>query len=66
MNNYIDSKVKAYPIWSRDNSKLLLAFILTVIAVYIFPKLGIPQILIKLSFLFLLFIIFHLKENRQK
>ena len=41
MNNYIDSKVKAYPIWSRDNSKLLLAFILTVIAVYIFPKLGI-------------------------
>jgi len=63
MNNYIDSKVKAYPIWSRDNSKLLLAFILTVIAVYIFPKLGIPQILIKLSFLFLLFIIFHSKDD---
>ena len=63
MNNYINSKVKAYPIWSRDNSKLLLAFILTVIAVYIFPKLGIPQILIKLSFLFLLFIIFHSKDD---
>ena len=63
MNNSIDSKVKAYPIWSRDNSKLLLAFILTVIAVYIFPKLGIPQILIKLSFLFLLFIIFHSKDD---
>jgi len=63
MNNSIDSKVKAYPIWSRDNSKLLLAFILTVIAVYIFPKLGIPQIFIKLLFLFLLFIIFHSKDD---
>jgi len=63
MNNYIDSKVKAYPIWSRDNSKLLLAFILTVIAVYIFPKLGIPQIIIKLSFLFLLLIIFYSKND---
>ena len=63
MNNYIDSKVKAYPIWSRDNSKLLLAFILTVIAVYIFPKLGIPQILIKLSFIFLLLIIFYSKDD---
>jgi len=63
MNNYINSKVKAYPIWSRDNSKLLLAFILTVIAVYIFPKLGIPQILIKLSFIFLLLIIFYSKDD---
>ena len=63
MNNYINSKVKAYPIWSRDNSKLLLAFILTVIAVYIFPKLGIPQIIIKLSFLFLLLIIFYSKND---
>ena len=63
MNNYIDSKAKAYPIWSRDNSKLLLVFIITVIAVYIFPKLGIPQILIKLSFLFLLFVIFYSKDD---
>lgn len=63
MNNYIDSEVKTYPIWSRDNTKLLLAFIFTVIIVYIFPKLGVPQILIKLSFLFLLFIIFNSKDD---
>ncbi len=58
MNNHIDNKIKAYPIWSRDNTKLLLAYIFTVIIVYIFPKLGIPQVIIKFIFLFLLFIIF--------
>ena len=63
MNNYIDSEVKTYPIWSRDNTKLLLAFIFTVIIVYIFPKLGVPQILIKLLFLLLLFIIFNSKND---
>jgi len=63
MNNHIDNKIKAYPIWSRDNTKLLLAFIFTVIIVYIFPKLGVPQILIKLLFLLLLFIIFNSKND---
>ena len=52
---YINSN--KYPIWCKENTFLLIAFIFTIIVVYIFPHLGVPQLTIKLIFLFLLLII---------
>jgi len=58
---YINSK--KYPIWCKENTFLLLSFIFTVIVVYIFPHFGVPQLIIKLIFLFLLLIIFFSKND---
>ena len=50
-------------IWSKENTLFLLTFLLAVVAVYIFPHLGIPQLLIKVIFLLLLLAIFRSKND---
>ena len=50
-------------IWSKENTLFLLTFLLAVVAVYIFPHLGIPQLLIKVIFLLLLFVVFRSKDD---
>jgi len=50
-------------IWSKENSLFLLTFLLAVVAVYIFPHLGIPQIIIKVIFLLLLLVVFRSKND---
>jgi len=50
-------------IWSKENSLFLLTFLFTVVAIYIFPHLGIPQLLIKVIFLFLLLFVFRSKND---
>jgi len=58
--NAIDSKLS---IWSRENTLFLLTFLSTVVIVYIFPHLGISQILNKVIFLLLLLVIFRSKND---
>lgn len=50
-------------IWSKENTLFLLTFVLSVVIVYIFPHLGIPQLLIKVIFLLLLLAIFRSKND---
>jgi len=50
-------------IWSKENTLFLLTFLFTVVVVYIFPHLGIPQLLIKVIFLLLLFVVFRSKDD---
>lgn len=50
-------------IWSKENSLFLLTVLLAVVAVYMFPHLGLPQIIIKVIFLLLLFVVFRSKND---
>ena len=50
-------------IWSKENTLFLLTFLLTVIVVYIFPHLGLPQLLNKVIFLLLLLVVFRSKND---
>jgi len=50
-------------IWSKDNTLFLLTFLFTIVVVYIFPHLGIPQLFIKVIFLLLLLAIFRSKND---
>ena len=50
-------------IWSKENSLFLLTFILAVVVVYILPHLGVTQLIIKITFLFLLLIVFRSQDD---
>jgi len=50
-------------IWPKDNTLFLLTFLFTIVVVYIFPHLGIPQLFIKVIFLLLLLAIFRSKND---
>ena len=60
MNTITSNKLS---IWSKENTLFLLTFLFTVVVVYIFPHLGIPQLLIKVIFLLLLLAIFRSKND---
>ncbi len=60
MNTTTSNKLS---IWSKENTLFLLTFLFTVVAVYIFPHLDIPQLLIKGIFLLLLFVVFRSKND---
>ena len=60
MNTITSNKLS---IWSKENTLFLLTFLFTVVVVYIFPHLGIPQLLIKVIFLLLLFVVFRSKDD---
>jgi hypothetical protein len=60
MNTTTSNKLS---IWSKENTLFLLTFLFTVIVVYILPHLYIPQPLIKIIFLLLLFVVFRSKND---
>lgn len=60
MNTTTSNKLS---IWSKENTLFILTFLFTVVAVYIFPHLGLPQIIIKVIFLLLLLVVFRSKND---
>ena len=52
-----------YPIWSSENFRFVFSFLFTVVLVYFFPKLGVPQIVIRTVFLLLLVVIFNTRDD---
>ena len=54
---------RTYPLWSLENTRFFLTFSLTVILVYLFPRMGIPQIVNRASFLVILLVVFRSQDD---
>lgn len=54
---------RAFPIWSADNTRFLLVFIISVALVYLAPTAGVPPIIIRALFLGLLLVVFRSRDD---
>ncbi len=54
---------KTLPLWTAENTRFLLSFLAAVFLVYVSPRLGFPQIIVRGAFLALLPIVFRSKDD---
>lgn len=59
----MNDRATRYSLWSIENTRLAIAFVITVILVYWFPRLGIPVVVSRMTFLASLIMAFNSKDD---